>query len=187
MFTRATQLVHALLEMYVQPGDRVLDATCGNGHDTAFLAAQCGASGRVLAIDVQESAVQATMRRIREAGLSDRVDLHQSSHDNEALLAAWDGPLRCAVFNLGYLPGSDKTVTTLPETTIRAHDLVSRMLEPGGAIVTTVYIGHPGGSEEADALLAWAQNLDGGQWSVARHEWINQDSSSPFILIIQRR
>ena len=187
MFSRATGLVHSWLKDHVHSGDSVLDATCGNGHDTVLLAELCGAAGQVLALDVQSAAVEATRNRLEERALGDRVHLIQQSHadledilDNEPMLS-------CAVFNLGYLPGSDKTVTTQVPSTLRAHQALMSRMAPGGVIFTTVYVGHEGGREEADALISWAQGLDRKRWSVARHEWINQDANPPFILIIQKR
>ena len=48
--TRGAQLCWA---QFVQPGDTVVDATCGNGGDTLWLARAVGPSGRVLAFDIQ--------------------------------------------------------------------------------------------------------------------------------------
>lgn len=187
MFSRATGLVHSWLRDHVHPGDVVLDATCGNGHDTILLAELCGSTGRVWALDVQQAAIEATKSRLQERQLSERVHLVQQSHSDLDDILQEESALTCAVFNLGYLPGSDKSVTTRVSSTLRAHEsLLSRMV-PGGVIFTTVYVGHDGGREEADALLSWAKGLDRKRWSAARHEWINQDSNPPFILIIQRR
>ena len=46
-------LAQEILERSVLPGDAVIDATMGNGHDTAFLCRAVGPSGRVYAFDVQ--------------------------------------------------------------------------------------------------------------------------------------
>ena len=54
---RPTLLAHELIRPFIREGDLVIDATCGNGHDTLFLAECVGASGKVLAFDVQEIAV----------------------------------------------------------------------------------------------------------------------------------
>ena len=40
-------LTHLLLARYVRDGDRVVDATCGNGNDTLLLAELCGRNGHV--------------------------------------------------------------------------------------------------------------------------------------------
>ena len=35
---KITDIAHLFLEKHIKPGDIVIDATCGNGHDTLFLA-----------------------------------------------------------------------------------------------------------------------------------------------------
>ena len=53
----AVRWAHLLMEDRLQPGDAVIDATCGNGHDTLFLSRLVGHEGHVWAFDVQEAAV----------------------------------------------------------------------------------------------------------------------------------
>ncbi|GJT57964.1 S-adenosyl-L-methionine-dependent methyltransferases superfamily protein [Tanacetum coccineum] len=50
----------------------------------------------------------------------------------------------CA-FNLGYLPGGDKTLITKSDTTRLAMEVASRIVASGGLISMLVYVGHPGG------------------------------------------
>lgn len=187
MLSRATHIVHTWIRALVRPGDQVVDATCGNGHDTLVLAECCGPGGQVWALDIQEAAIRATRDRMQEHGLLGCVSLHRLSHADWRTLPGTDVPLRCVIFNLGWLPGSDKQITTRPDETLAAHARFCDALAPGGAIITTVYVGHDGGPEEADALLSWAGTLDPATWSVARHAWINQPDTAPFILTIERR
>ena len=46
-----------VLERVIQPGDTVVDATVGNGHDTQMLAELVGENGHVIGFDVQPSAI----------------------------------------------------------------------------------------------------------------------------------
>jgi hypothetical protein len=39
----------------LRPGDTAVDATCGNGHDSLFMAQCIGPSGRLHAVDLQAS------------------------------------------------------------------------------------------------------------------------------------
>ncbi len=77
---QGVEMSHIILERFLSPGDRALDATCGNGHDTAFLARQVGSQGRVLAIDIQEEAVKNTRRRLEEEGLAERAVVIRGDH-----------------------------------------------------------------------------------------------------------
>lgn len=52
---------------------------------------------------------------------------------------------RLIAFNLGYLPGGDKTLITEPHTTLKALNVAKDILTPGGLISLVVYVGHPGG------------------------------------------
>ena len=49
--------VHHIVEEHIKPYHICVDATCGNGHDTLFLAKQ---SNHVYAFDIQKQAIQST-------------------------------------------------------------------------------------------------------------------------------
>ena len=107
-----------LIALRVMPGDTVIDATVGNGHDTLFLARLVGREGLVYGFDIQQVALERTAARLQEAGLQDRVQLIHAGH--EELKKYVPDFVQAVMFNLGYLPGADKSVTTLGHTTLRA-------------------------------------------------------------------
>lgn len=72
---------HEYAKKIVQEGDTVIDATMGNGHDTAFLAELAGDAGKVYAFDIQKEAVENTRARLDKLGLSQRCILIHDSHD----------------------------------------------------------------------------------------------------------
>ena len=76
----ARHLARDILLRAVQPGDTVVDATMGNGHDTLFLAGRVGPQGRVYAFDIQKDAVESTRKLLAEQDLADRVTLLCRSH-----------------------------------------------------------------------------------------------------------
>lgn len=155
----AVTAAHRCVASVLAPGDRAVDATAGNGHDTAFLAGRVGPTGRVLALDVQAPAVAATRTRLEGEGLAERVALLQGGHEHLARLAPadWTGTVRGILFNLGYLPGSDKALVTRPATTRRALEAALALLAPGGRLAAVAYPGHPGGAEEAAEVADWAE------------------------------
>lgn len=55
---------HDTLRKVVRSGDYVVDATCGNGHDTLLLAELVGVNGHVLGFDIQQLAIDATLESI---------------------------------------------------------------------------------------------------------------------------
>ena len=106
----AVALSQFFLRERVRAGDRVVDATCGNGRDAVLLAQLVGQAGRVWAFDVQETALAATRAALSEAGCLEQVELIAAGHERLAEFVLV--PLRAAVFNLGYLPGADREVVT---------------------------------------------------------------------------
>lgn len=177
------EVAHSHLAEALSPGARALDATAGNGHDTAFLAEQVGAGGRVEAFDIQAAAIAASQARLASLGLGDRVTWHLASH--AALAERLAAPVQAAAFNLGYLPGGDKAQTTRAASTLAALEaLAGGLLAPGGALAVTCYIGHPGGAEEAAAVLAWFEARDAG-WLVAQWRRLGRPQA-PFVILAER-
>ena len=153
-FRPLTEVAQELVAAAVQSGDTVVDATAGNGHDTLFLAKQVGPDGHVFAFDVQQAALESTARRLRSFGLG-HVTLLQADHCQMAtsLPAALRGKLAAAMFNLGYLPGGEKSITTQPNTTLIALQTAMTWLRPGGLITMLIYSGHATGKSELAVLL----------------------------------
>ena len=180
----AVALSHFFLRERVQPGDRVADATCGNGHDTLFLARLVGWGGRVWAFDVQDGALAVTRSLLGEAGCLEQVEMVAAGHERLAEIVR--EPLRAAVFNLGYLPGGDKQLVTRPGNTVTALDQAIGLLLPGGIITVCVYTGHPGGAEEGAAVEKWAATLASEQHNVWRSRQVNRPETSPYLLVIEK-
>ena len=97
------------------------------------------------------------------------------------------GGVKAVIFNLGYLPGGDKTVTTRAETTLAAVESAMGLLCPDGLICITMYSGHPEGKREKAALLDFAAGLDAGKWHAAYVSMPNQRRDPPEILLITRK
>lgn len=176
----AVRWAHLLMEDRLQPGDAVIDATCGNGHDTLFLSRLVGREGHVWAFDVQEAAVLETQRRLQEAGIAN-ADVIHAGHETmrDKLPAEWHGRLQGIMFNLGYLPGSDKSIITLTETTLKAVSDAADLLAPGGLLTIAVYPGHDGGTQEQRAIEAWAAALPPRQFEAQLLRPINRSASPP--------
>lgn len=169
---RLTEHVHHSLSNHLRRGDLAIDATAGNGHDTLHLARCVGEPGHVIAIDLQESAIAHTRAKLIKAGLESRVSLHTDNHATqlEALIGSAAENVAAIVFNLGYLPGSDKSVQTQTTHTLRALDASAPLLRPGGLLCVTAYRAHPGGEPEAAAVLSWMRAQASKGWTVQCHE-----------------
>ncbi|RLQ97868.1 class I SAM-dependent methyltransferase [Falsibacillus albus] len=179
----------ALLEKVIHEGDIAVDATIGNGHDTLFLSQLVGETGRVYGFDIQPEAIQTTKERLEEHGLSHRVTLFQNGHETvmNSLPPVHYGKIAGAVFNLGYLPGGDKTLVTRPRTTLSAIGQLIEMMKPGGIIVIVIYHGHREGAVERDYILRFVKQLDQNDVHVLQYQFINQENNPPFVVAIEKR
>lgn len=174
-----------LVSAAVQPGGLAIDATCGNGHDTQFLAELTGSNGSVLAFDVQPEAIGRTRQRLADAGLLERVTLLGESH--EYLGKHLQGQKADAVmFNLGYLPGGNHAIVTRPETTKAALETAILHLNRGGVITLVIYTGHAGGKEEYQALRDYTEGLPQQEFTAIEYKVINQVNNPPLLMAITR-
>jgi len=176
---RPTALAQEILRPLIRPGDRVIDATAGNGHDTVFLADCVGPAGRVLAFDVQAAALASARERVGDrAG----VEFFQESHAKMEKHAA-AGSVAAVMFNLGYLPGHDHELTTESSETLLALEAAARLLKPGGILSVICYPGHPAGAAEALAVENWMSALAGHGWRIAKYGSIATRRPAPFLLL----
>ncbi|CAH0346803.1 class I SAM-dependent methyltransferase [Bacillus sp. CECT 9360] len=178
-----------LLAKAVQPGNIAVDATAGNGIDTLFLAKLTGNDGHVYAFDIQDEAIAATSRRLQSAGMDNRSTLFLTGHENMKAMIPESkyGKITAAVFNLGYLPGGDKTIATKADTTISAIEQLLEIMAHEGIIVLVIYHGYPQGADERDSLLHYVSNLPQEQAHVLQYSFINQINHPPFIIAIEKR
>lgn len=180
----AISYAQQLLKDHIKKGDTVVDATCGNGNDTVFLANLVGSEGRVYGFDVQSRAIEHTEKKLQANHLFYHVKCIQDGHEN---LEKWvKEPVKGAMFNLGYLPGSRKEMTTKPETTIKAIQSLLSLLTLDGLITVVVYSGHDQGFESFH-LEKYLQELPQKQYSVMKYQFINQIHFPPYLIVIEKK
>ena len=167
----------------VQPGDLCIDATAGNGNDTALLCQLTGPTGQVLAVDIEEKALSSARRRLDALGLSDNCRLILDSHEFMGNYAAPES-VSCITFNLGYLPGSDHRTSTHATSTLRALASGLSLLKPGGLMTVCIYSGRDTGFEERDAVLSFVRTLDSRKYLVIQSEYVNRPNHPPIPVLI---
>ncbi len=182
---RPTELAHECVRRRVRAGDAAIDATVGNGHDTLFLLNQVGSEGKVFAIDRQAQALHQAMRTIggEAPDLLPRAEFIEGDHGSMAdfIPPEYVGRLGAVMFNLGYLPGSDQSLVTEPETTVRALRIAAKWLRSGGILSVVAYLGHPGGEQEATAVEEFFAGLGAG-WNCWQYYNLNSTVASPFLV-----
>lgn len=183
------QLSHTLLDQILHHGDSVIDATCGNGHDSIFLAKRIfnGDSGHLHCIDIQDLAIESTKAKLSAIltpkSLS-RVTYHRCSHSTfpEEIK---ESTITAIVYNLGYLPGSDKKVKTQLSTTLQSLENALPLIKKDGLISVTCYRGHEGGEIETDGVNKYLSTLQSDKWSIYCHSPSNRPIS-PVLYTIYR-
>lgn len=169
------ELARRLWREHLQPGDLTIDATLGNGHDALFLH-ELGCV--VVGLDIQETALKAAKIRIGERP----IRLVHLSHEKISSLVL-PKPPQLIVYNLGYLPGGDKGITTLLESTLKSVEEGLKILSPKGALSITCYPGHDEGLREEEALTQWASQLESKRWDVCHHRWLNRPRAPSLLWI----
>ncbi len=170
---------HLLLKEYITSNDIVVDATMGNGYDTIFLA---GISRKVYAFDIQEKAIEETAKKLNEQNISN-VELILDTHER---INNYLNLYKAVVFNLGYLPNGDKTITTHSESTILAITSILPKLPIGGFIQLVIYTGHEEGKKESKSIDQYFNHLDSDTYKVMKIELPFQDNNPPYILMIHK-
>jgi len=149
---KAHELIHDHFEKHSDIEKQVaIDATCGNGHDTKFLC-DLGFES-IYAFDIQEKAREQTKLTTQHY---DNVTIipygHETMHEHINTKA------QLVMFNLGYLPNSDKTITTLVHITMIALDQTIELLDKNGFLSVICYPGHEEGKIETSAVNKWFES-----------------------------
>lgn len=158
--------------------DLAIDATVGNGYDTLFLAQIC----YVIAIDIQELAIQNSKELLVKSPYNHRVKFHLGSHaqfPREILKES----VKLIVYNLGYLPKGNKQLTTKCSSTLKSLAEALELLKPGGSLSITCYPGHAEGEKEETAILDFAAKLPAEKWISCHHRTLNRKLAPSLILI----
>lgn len=161
--------------IYDYKGSLAVDFTMGNGYDTYFLASHFE---NVLAFDIQEKAVVNTQKRCRKFN---NIRYILDNHMNmEYYLSSFD----IGIFNLGYLPQSDKQLTTsLLSTQIAIKKAIDYMTK---VLFIVVYPGHEEGLKESKWLDNYVKKLDTHQYNVSMFKMVNKNKA-PYVIEIEKR
>jgi 16S rRNA C1402 N4-methylase RsmH len=182
-----TQTAHTVIQQHLQADDTAIDATVGNGHDTLFLARLTGPNGCVYGFDIQPPALTSARSRLKQHRLDGCVTLINDSHAHIDRLVpkTQHGKVKAVMFNLGYLPGSDKTVITQSASTLAALNAALQILAPEGVITILAYPGHSGGDEETSGVQTWCERLDPLHHTVSVLHGEAHKNTSPRLCVIQ--
>lgn len=158
-----------------------VDFTMGNGFDTLFLAKHT--SALVYSFDIQQIAVDRTESLLKQHQISN-VKLILDSHAN--VKDYLPGPIDAGIFNLGYLPNGNKSITTEGTSSLKAVQIAIESLSDRGIIVIVLYPGHPQGRIESEMIEGYCCQLSGSHYNVLKYDFINK-KYPPYLIAIERK
>lgn len=177
-------LEKSFLLPHIKEGITAVDYTMGNGHDTAFLSHAVGESGKVFAFDIQESALVSTADNLKKEGCPSNYKLICASHHRVKEFV--HEPVKVGMFNLGYLPGGDKRITTLRETTLGAVKAAIELMDSDSALLIAVYPGHEEGEIEGEMLTELFASYSRYKYCIGKFRLCNSPTS-PYFFIIETK
>ena len=175
------EFAHKVIKDKVSKNDICVDMTVGNGNDTLFLASICKF---VYGFDIQQLAIDNTTKRLNDNNVSN-YQLFLSSHEKVDELVK--EKVKAFIFNLGYLPSGDKSITTNYVSTINAINNAMKILDDKGVIILVVYLGHENGKMEESKLVEYVKTIDQRQYEVLTYRFINQINNPPYVIAIERK
>ena len=180
----ATDFVHSLIKEKIESDFLCIDATLGNGYDTLFLLKNLKENGFVFGFDIQNDAIKNTKKLLKNKNFS-KYKLIEDSHVNfEKYIKE---KIDLVVYNLGYLPGGDKTITTKSKSTLKSIKSAMDILKKHGMIFITAYPGHNEGQNELNLMKNYFKTVDQRNFNIVKLDFYNQVNKPPVIFIIEKR
>ena len=172
-----SEISHFIIDKFLENKGIAIDCTLGNGYDTDFLSDNFN---KVYSFDIQKVACDNYSLKNR-----DNVKIINDSH--HLLLEYIDESVDCIMYNLGFLPGYDKNITTMHETSLESIKIGLDLLNSGGIMTIAIYSGHNEGQKEKTCILPYVSNLDKKKYGVMLHTFINRSETSPMLVVIEKK
>ena len=146
-----------------------IDATVGNGYDTLFLAEHFN---KVIGIDIQPLAIKRSKEKTKDLK---NVEIYLDDFNNIKNYKY----ANVIIFNLGFLPGSNRKVKTQDYTSNIAITNAYQILD--GIMLVACYIQHEGGYEEYLKLCSTLKENN------INYKEENNFENKEILLIIEKR
>ena len=183
----AVRLVQDYLAAHLPHAALCIDATCGNGGDTAFLCGITAPEGKVVGFDVQEAAIASTRKHLEQLGVpAARYELHCQSHA-DLLQVVQPGTADAVMFNFGWLPGADHAVFSTAQSSIPALQAALEAVRPGGVVSAILYSGQVIGTDEKQTVLEYLRALPLKSFTVLVCDFANWAETAPLPCIILKK
>lgn len=183
---QGVEFSHWIVDNFVSNYDILIDATCGNGYDSMYLADKINAGGSLYLFDIQKEAINSTKSKLSKIE-NKEFDTIYINDGHQYLDKYVKESIDCIIYNLGYLPGLNKRIKTKKGSTILSLKKSLKLLNKKGLIILVLYSGHQGGDLERDAVLDLASNLNYKKYNVLHYHFINQKNKPSEVVVIKNR
>ena len=172
-----SEISHHIINNFLENKNVAIDGTLGNGYDTDFLSDHFN---KVYSFDVQSLACDNYINKNKE---NVKV-INDSHHKFEEYISE---SVDCIMYNLGFLPGGDKNITTMHETSMQSIKEGLELLNSGGIMTICIYRGHNEGKKEESCILNYVANLPKNKFGVMEHSFINRSEVAPMLIVIEKK
>lgn len=158
-----------------------VDMTLGNGNDLYKVAKNVDIKSKLYGFDISSVAIENSKKKLEEF---DNISLIHDSHEN--ILNYVDENINLAIYNLGYLPKGDKSITTESNVVLKSLKIVMDKLNINGIILITFYPGHKSGLKESIELESFLKEVNQKKFTILKFDFINQINNPPYTIAIER-
>ena len=171
---KIVEISHMILQDYIGEDKIAIDFTLGHGNDTLYLQG----CKEVYSFDIQKEAIE----ECQKLNLSDHVHLILDSHEN---FMNYVEHFDIGIFNFGYFPQGDQSITTVLEVSRKTVASALQQLNKKGILLLVCYIGHEEGKKEGNYFKEMAKKLNGHYFRTFLFEMQNTNQA-PFIIGIEK-
>ncbi len=173
-----TLIDHILMSIDSSKINVAVDMTAGNGYDTKKIL-DILKPRKMYCFDVQEDAKNNTLARV-----GNRINFILDSHAN--IDSYITDSIDIAIYNLGYLPGSNHSITTTYSEVIKSLKATLTLLSENGYILITIYPGHDEGYKEKVEVENFLRSISQKEYTIIKYDFINQINNPPYVISIYK-
>lgn len=178
----SSQLLDFFLEKFLKDKKIIVDATLGKANDSLRLIKYIRNDAILHLFDIQKIAIEIAIKEFEKIKF-DRYILHNKSHE---FLEDINENIDFIIYNLGYLPGSDKTIHTNRISTTTSLKKALKLLNKSGIMCVSTYPGHQEGYFEDIEVNRLFTNLEQREFNVFKICAVNQKNKPCKTYIVEK-
>ena len=171
------EISHEFLKPVLHRQAICVDATMGNGKDSQFFLSQ--KVRKVYGFEIQKDVFNRTKVMISDSNWVPILDGHE--HMDQYVQEGVDA----IVFNFGFCPNEDETITTLAKTSRVAVEQSLRLLKRKGRLALVMY-SHVGSDAEQQTIEDLLASLSNHEFQIYKIQAVNV-KNMPYFIGIEKR